>query len=279
MLRGSGFLRHARVFLWGAALAASPLLAQWTTPAIDGSIGTNEYGANNQLNNAGNTGQTWYMTWDATNLYVAITTANLSEGAVLYIGANPPTPPNGGTNANGNLSGFNSYDGSYIASLPFRAQFVTYFKDGYNEYRTADGSGNWTGPTSNYGAYASSGSNGNVREFAIPWNAVTGGTGLPSSFVFLGYLTSSGGYIYGQAPSDNPGGQTAGGGGHLHAVLPGEQHRERIEHASLLKRTAGRVSEQRDGELCARHVQPVLSEPGRSSSGGYAGGAAIHYRA
>ena len=38
---------------------------QWTTPAIDGNIGSGEYGPNNQLNNAGNTGQTWYMTWDA----------------------------------------------------------------------------------------------------------------------------------------------------------------------------------------------------------------------
>ena len=31
------------------------------------------------------------------------------------------------------------------------------------------------------------------------------GGGIPSSFVFFGYLTSSGGYVYGQAPTDNPG--------------------------------------------------------------------------
>ena len=37
---------------------------------------TGEYGTNNQLNNAGNTGQTWYMTWDANNLYVGIVNAN-----------------------------------------------------------------------------------------------------------------------------------------------------------------------------------------------------------
>ena len=52
--------------------------AQWTTPTIDGSIANGEYGTNNQLNNAGNTGQTWYMTWDANNLYVGIVNANLS---------------------------------------------------------------------------------------------------------------------------------------------------------------------------------------------------------
>jgi len=88
--------------------------------------------------------------------------------------------------------------------LPFRAKFVTYVKDGYREYRNSDGSGNWTGPTSNYGSYASNGSNQNTREVAIPWTAINSG-GIPSSFVFFGFLTSSGGYVYGQAPADNPG--------------------------------------------------------------------------
>src|SRR5258708_13535359 len=110
-----------------------------------------EYGSNNQLNNGGTTGQTWYMTWDAPNLYVGITNANLSEGAVIYVAPNPLNPPRSGTNANGNLTGFN-YDGENFSSLPFRAQFVTYFKDGYREYRTFDGNGNWSGPTSFYGS-------------------------------------------------------------------------------------------------------------------------------
>jgi glycosidase len=175
---------------------------QWTTPAIDGNIGAGEYGPNNQLNNAGNTGQTWYMTWDATNLYVAITNANLGEAAVIYVEPNPPTPVTGGSNANGSLTGFN-YDGTSFSSLPFRAQFVTYVKDGYREYRNANGSGGWGGSTANYGSYASSGT-GNVREVAIPWSSITGG-GIPPSFLFFGYLTSSGGYVYGQAPSDNAG--------------------------------------------------------------------------
>ncbi len=166
---------------------------QWATPVIDGTIGSGEYGLNNQLNNAGNTAQTWYMTWDAANLYVGITNANLSEGAVIYIG---------GVAAAGNLTGFN-YDGASFSSLPFQAQFVTYFKDGYREYRTQNGSGGWSGATAFYGLYASN-SSGNVREVAIPWSAITGG-GLPPSFAFFGYLTSSGGYVYGQAPSDNPG--------------------------------------------------------------------------
>ena len=72
--------------------AVAPVWAQWATPVIDGSIGSGEYGTNNSLSNAGNTGQTWYMTWDATNLYVGVVNANLSEGAVLYIKGNPPNP-------------------------------------------------------------------------------------------------------------------------------------------------------------------------------------------
>jgi hypothetical protein len=134
---------------------------------------------------------------------VGIVNANLSEGAVIYIKGNPQNPPTCCSNADGNLSGFN-YDGEQFTTLPFRAAFVTYFKDGYREYRNSDGSGNWTGPTSFYGLYASNSSNTNTREVAIPWSAITGG-GIPSSFVFFGFLTSSGGYVYGQAPPDNPG--------------------------------------------------------------------------
>lgn len=191
-----------RAAVVAAALIACwmPACAQFNTPSIDGIIQAGEFGNNNQI--GANTGQTWYMTWDASNLYVGITNATLSEAAVVYIDANPINPPNGGANANGSLAGFN-YDGTDFASLPFRAQFVTYFKDGYNEYRNANGSGGWGNQTSYYGAYASNGS-GSVREFAIPWSAVTGG-GIPSSFLFFGYLTSSGGYVYGQVPTDNGG--------------------------------------------------------------------------
>src|SRR6202140_70861 len=88
-----------------------PASAQWSTPTIDGSIGTGEYGTNNSLQNAGNTGQTWYMTWDATNLYIGIVNANLSEGAVIYVAGNPQNPPTCCSNSDGNLTGFN-YDGT-----------------------------------------------------------------------------------------------------------------------------------------------------------------------
>jgi len=153
-------------------VVAVPRFAQWATPTIDGFIAPGEYVTNNQLNNAGGTGQTWYMTWDAANLYAGIVNANLSEGAVLYIKNSPQNPPTCCSNSDGNLSGFNS-DGEQFTSLPFRAAFVTYVKNGYREYRNSDGSGNWSGATANYGSYADSGSNTNTREVAIPWSAIT----------------------------------------------------------------------------------------------------------
>src|SRR5579863_8676440 len=67
---------------------ASASFAQWNTPSVDGVIQSGEYGNTaNGTNQIGtSTSQTWYMTWDAMNLYVGITNANLSEGAVIYIG-------------------------------------------------------------------------------------------------------------------------------------------------------------------------------------------------
>jgi hypothetical protein len=196
--------------LLALVLGASPnaLRAQFKTPVVDGVIKPGEYGntesGTNQYDNAGNTGQTWYMTWDATNLYVGIANANLNEGAVIYIDSNPIFPVTGGTNTNGNLTGFN-YDNTNFSVLPFRSQFVTYFKTNYREYRTSDSAGNWTSATANAGSYADS-SGPLSRELSVPWDSITSGHGRPSSFLFFGYLTSSGGYVYGQAPTSNPGG-------------------------------------------------------------------------
>ena len=183
------------LFLWTV-----PAWAQWETPVIDGVITPGEYGNNNTVGT--NTAQSWYMTWDATNFYVGITKANLGEGAVIYIGPNPQSDLKCCNDTDGNLIGF-TYDNTNFASLPFRAKFVTYYKDDYREYRSSDGSGGWTGAIASYGQYASGA--GNVREIAIPWSAINQNGGLPTHFVFFGYLTSSRGYVYGQVPNDNPG--------------------------------------------------------------------------
>ena len=136
-------------FIFAALAFYGAAHGQWATATVDGIISAGEYGSNNQVGT--NTAQTWYMTWDASNLYVGITNANLGEGAVIYIGPNPPSPVKGGTNADGSLAGFN-YDGTNFSSLPFRAKFVTYFKNGYREFRTADGTGGWSGQTAFFGS-------------------------------------------------------------------------------------------------------------------------------
>ena len=177
--------------------------AQFNTPVIDGAISPNEYGVHSDGQNQRSTatGQTWYMTWDETNLYVAVTNANLAEGAVVAIDRNPVSPPVGGTDADGTLAALN-YDNTAIGNLPFRADFRTYFKDGYRDYQTANGANGWNFGASGFGVYASGA--GNVREFSIPWASVTGG-GRPASFLFTAYLSSPGGYIYGQIPEGNTG--------------------------------------------------------------------------
>jgi len=197
--------------------ASTAIFAQFNTPTINGAIAAGEYGSHVDGQNQKNTGsaQTWYLTWDNTNLYVAVTNANLAEGAVIAIDRNPVSPPNGGTNADGTLNALN-YDGTAIGTLPFRADFRAYFKDGYRDYNTANGANGWNFGASGFGAYASGA--GNVRELSIPWSAITGG-GRPASFLFLGYMSSSGGYIYGQVPQGNAEGTSPGNYNRYYAVV------------------------------------------------------------
>lgn len=173
------------------------------TTLIDGTITGSEYGTHTNGNNQQSSATgTWYMSWDETNLYVAITGANTAEGAVLYLDKNPIVPINGGSNTDGSLVG-NNYDGSNFANLQFRADLVVYFKDGYREYRTADGAGGWSAQTSGSGIYASA---SNTREVSIPWSAIGG---RPASFNWFGHVAYSGGGAYASVPTENPG---SGGG-------------------------------------------------------------------
>ncbi len=163
--------------------------SSWHSPTCDGTIGSGEYGgAQNQATSAS---QTWYMTWDATNLYVALDNATLSEGSVLYVGFTG----NGRT-------GTQVYDGTG-GTLPFPADGAVYAKDGYQEVRIglAD-AGAWGNPATNAITYCSSGT---TREEVIPWTAL-GASAIPYGFRFLAYATSISGFVYGQIPTTNAGG-------------------------------------------------------------------------
>ena len=198
-------------------LSSLQTFAQFNTPTVDGAVSMNEYGVHTDGQNrkSSNTGQDWYLTWDNANLYVAVTNADLSQAAVINIDRNPISPPNGGTNADGTLAALN-YDNTAIGTLPFRADFRAYFKDGYRDYQTANGANGWNFGASGFGNYATGA--GNVRELSIPWSAITGG-GKPASFLFLGYLSSNSGYIYGQVPQGNGAANSPGNYSRYYAVV------------------------------------------------------------
>jgi hypothetical protein len=178
-----------------AADAADVAASFGVAPLCDGIIVAGEYGDHTEgKNQYTSTAQTWFATWDDTSLYVALTNANVAEGAVLYLEKAPLTPSTSGTNADGDLAG-QAYDGARYASLPFRADLVVYAKSGYREYRTADGAGGWSSAVASAGCFAT---NGTTRELSIPWSAVGG---RPARFSMFAYTVSASGYVYGQAPT------------------------------------------------------------------------------
>lgn len=160
-------------------------------------------------------GQTWLVTWDETNLYVAIENANVNEGCVLYVAVDPggdAGPPGGATS--GRL-----YDSTDVTSLPFEAQLAVYAHDGYTEARTASG-GAWGSPDTTDVHQCDNGGM-QVREEVIPWSLLGG---RPASFGWIGYLAANGnanpdGYIYGQLPADDPGGGPANNATYPHYLV------------------------------------------------------------
>jgi hypothetical protein len=166
-------------------------------PVCDGVIGAGEYGgASNQAASA--TGQTWYLTWDDTNLYVALQNANIGEGMVLYLAI-----------AAGGTTVGQVYDGTDVTTLPFSADLTVYARDGYTQAREASG-GTWGSPDQTSVAQCDNGTT-QVREEVIPWSLIGG---RPASFGWLAYVaapqpSNPQGYIYGQMPTGNPSGAPA----------------------------------------------------------------------
>jgi hypothetical protein len=161
----------------------------WHTPTCDGVISTGEYGTSSNQTTSGT--QTWYVTWNATNLYVALDNATLTEANVVYVGF-----------SGGGLTTGQIYD-STGGTLPFAADGVVYAKSGYQESRTGSAdAGAWSAASTSTVTFCSAGT---TREEVIPWTAL-GGAGIPSGFRLLAYATSSSGFVYGQIPTTNPAG-------------------------------------------------------------------------
>lgn len=180
---------------------------QFSTPAIDGAIAVGEYGLHLEgLNQQTNGATTWYLAWDANNLYLAYTGSNVAEGAVLYLDFNPIIPVNGGSDADGSIQGFYTYDRNHMQQ-PFRADFALYFKSSYHEFRHADGAGYWGAQTAFTLPLAANGGT-NTIEISIPWNTVTNGGGMPATFNWFAYKVYDYGPgtngVYDPVPVGNP---------------------------------------------------------------------------
>jgi hypothetical protein len=157
------------------------------TPTCDGTVSASEYGGAQNVTTSGS--QTWYVTWDATNLYVGLDNATLTEANVLYVGFSG----NGYQTAQ-------AYDGTG-GTLSFAADGVVYAKTGYQESRVATSSA-WGAASTGTVTFCSSGM---TREEVIPWTAL-GATAIPTAFRFFAYATSGTGFVYGQIPTTLPSG-------------------------------------------------------------------------
>ena len=158
-------------------LLATPAFAQYQTPAVDGTVSPGEY-----ANSSGN----YSMTWNATYLYVGVQNiANASDDVAIYLDIDPLSTPGGGTNANGNLSGYP--DDAITVNLPFRADTRILATNAAGEIRLRDGSGGWgTANASGTDILVVSGSG--QRELRIRWGALPGLGAPPASFTWLGFL-------------------------------------------------------------------------------------------
>jgi hypothetical protein len=147
-------------------------------------------------------GQAWFMTWDDSNLYIAVHSANVNEASIVYVS----TDASGQTGAPMGVE----YDNTNITTLPFSAAVVIYARQGAIEVRFAGPAG-WTNPDTTSATICTTNASSLDREEVIPWAVFHL---EPSSFAWFGYVAANptsnpNGYIYGQVPADNPGGTPA----------------------------------------------------------------------
>jgi hypothetical protein len=216
----SAFTALGAVFL----LSGVPLVGQAQSsrpaPIIDGASSLAEYGNQYTSPNNDDPNLAWRMTWDDTNLYVAIEDANLQQGAALYLDIDPQLPVNG---TNGAQKGFDNYEKTN-GNLPIQADIVIYAEKFYREFRIYNrqtrrwgAAQEWGKPgdadlSKRVGRYADNGGAdgekwnsevpeqnypGTVKEFSLPWALIgqlidpanpTGGRRRPDNFNWFGQI-------------------------------------------------------------------------------------------
>ncbi len=153
------------------------------TPTFTGNAATNF--KTDEKNAAA--GVAYCFTWDTAYMYFGVTGPGAyikTEPSLIYIDSDPNATPRAGT---GDSIGFN-YD-NRVASLPFSANFVLYFKDGYAEARTSTGAGTWSTQTT-YTSNIVTGTND--IEIRVPWSILPGGV-RPAGLNILFFKTNGNG--------------------------------------------------------------------------------------
>jgi hypothetical protein len=178
-------------------LLSAPAKAQFNTGTItiDGTADATYVNGNTN----------WNLAWDDTYLYVTKAGGSATEPMIFYVDSDPGIPVS--TANTGSTTGVT--DWGITASLPFKANYSLYLENsgGAALYRT-NTAGTWSGNNALGGTdYAF---NGSAREVRIAWTSMGLG-GRPAAFNFLGYANSRAtpGFIYDQAPSENPSGALA----------------------------------------------------------------------
>lgn len=140
----------------------------------------------------------YYFTWDNTNMYIGSVgfSGAPSQPTLFYLDADPVLGSRGSTSGS---STSQNYDGR-IALLPFTANLVVYFKDGYAEYRNND-LGTWSSNTVISSRVTTTTTN---IEISVPWSACPEGV-RPARFRYLFFKENGGGGTDGYAFAPTPG--------------------------------------------------------------------------
>ncbi|MCC3158062.1 T9SS type A sorting domain-containing protein [Hymenobacter sp. 15J16-1T3B] len=183
------------LLLWASLTARAQFVS--TAPVQDGVINSGEYPAQSG---------SWSVAWDDTYLYVAKTGGATDEPVYLYLDVNPTLPANVINASYGSINGTTDY--GTTPALPFRAEVRVYWQDTYIEFRSTNGSGGWSAPSTTAADISRGSSGGTSREMRLRWAALPGLSARPSAFNWLGYEATTGSpyFIYDQTPNLNPAG-------------------------------------------------------------------------
>ena len=120
----------------------------------------------------------WFLSWDDNNLYIGKIGGNNNEGSVVYIRADLP-----GASFSNSSQAYDGFSPDFSALNGIN--FVSYLKNGYDEYRNYNGT--WSAPNTGLSPSFTNQSDGNHMEMAIPWNSITNGAGKPANIRILFY--------------------------------------------------------------------------------------------